>query len=85
MKRFSRIKETDNQASKLRLCFDYEATEDPVTDLHAAGLLLAHDIWDVRSNHSHYGGQAYIFSDSREQLEEARAQLRKMGWEEMPE
>lgn len=85
MKRFSKIKETDNQASKLRLCFDYEATEDPVPDLHDVGLVLAHAVIDVRSRHPRQMGRAYMLSDNQEDLERAQGKLRQMGWEEMPE
>jgi hypothetical protein len=83
MKRFSKIKETDNCYSKLRFCFEYEASTDPVADLHTVGLLVSHGIRDVRSRHPRHVGRAYILSDSR--LEEAQTRLCKMGWEEMPE
>jgi hypothetical protein len=85
MKRFSKIKETDNRYSKLRLCFEYEANEDPVADLHDVGLLVSHGVFDVRSQHPQHTGRAYIVSDSREDLDEAQKRLRKMGWEEIPD
>jgi hypothetical protein len=50
MKRFSRIKETANEYSKLRLCFTFAADENPSSDLHGAALIISLGIHDVRSN-----------------------------------
>lgn len=85
MKRFSKIKETDSQHPVLKRYFRFEATEDPSSDLRHVGLLLAHSIRDVRSNKTQYEGEAYIRTDSREDLEKAQERLRQMGWEEIPD
>ena len=85
MKRFSKIKKKVDHDYPLTLYFEFEATENPVGDLKALGLIVNYSIFDVRSKPTHHEGRAYIRTDSREGLENAQEQLRKMGWEEMPE
>ncbi len=86
MKRFSKIKETDKRKSKLRLCFEFKANEDPTADLHSAGLVISHGItgWHGEKE-KHHSGRAYILTDSKEELEKAQEQLLQMGWEKTPE
>ena len=85
MKRFSKIKKKVDHNYPLMLYFEFEATENPVGDLKASGLIVNYSIFDMRSKHPHHEGRSYIRTDSREGLENAQEQLRKMGWEEMPE
>lgn len=86
MKRFSKIKETDNPNSKLRMCFEFKADENPAGDLHSVGLIISHGItgWRGGKKRSH-SGCAYILTDSREGLEKAQEQLRQKGWKEIAE
>ena len=83
MNQFSKIGETRNTASKLRLCFEFEATEDPIADLHAAGLIVSLGItgWHG-ANEKRYSGRAYIETDRQEDLEAAQARLGAKGWTE---
>jgi hypothetical protein len=85
MKRFSTIKETEDPDSKLRLCFEFEADEDPTDDLYAVGLLFSSSTVVLRSGkEQNYNGHAYVLHEGREGLEKAQEQLRQMGWEEIP-
>jgi hypothetical protein len=86
VKRFSKIKETDNQFSKLRLCFEFIANKNPVADLHAVGLLASSGsfAWHGGKKWRHMG-RAYILTDRKQDLEAAQDKLRQMGWQEMPE
>lgn len=83
MKQFAKIGETRNAASKLRLCFEFEATEDPAADLHSVGLLVSVGVsgWHGATPKLHKG-RAYVASDRREDLEAAQAQLRAKAWTE---
>ncbi len=84
MKRFSKIKETDDHYFKLRLCFEFEADEDPTDDLYAVGLLFSSSTVGLRGGEEqHYKGHAYVLHEGREGLEKAQEQLRQMGWEEI--
>lgn len=83
MRQFSRIKETDNPDSKLRLCFDFVADENPAGDLHSLGLLLSAGL--VRGAVHRYTGRVYVLTDSEEDLRRSQERLRQMGWVEMPE
>ena len=85
MKRFSKIKETEDPDSKHRLCFEFEAVEDPADDLYAVGLLFSSSTVVLRDGkEQHYKGHTYILHESREGLEKAQEKLRQMGWEEIP-
>ncbi len=84
MKRFSKIKETEDPDSKLRLCFGFEANEDPTDDLYAVGLLYSGSTVVLRGGkEQNYNGHAYVLLEGREGLEKAQEQLRQMGWEEI--
>ena len=84
MKRFSKIKETEDPDSKHRLYFEFEADEDPTDDLYAVGLLFSGSTVVLRGGkEQNYKGQAYILHGGREGLEKAQEQLRQMGWEEI--
>ena len=84
MKRFSKIKETEDPDSKLRLCFGFEANEDPTDDLYAVGLLFSGSTVVLRGGkEQNYNGHAYVLHEGREGLEKAQEQLRQMGWEEI--
>ena len=84
MKRFSKIKETEDPDSKHRLCFEFEADEDPTDDLYAVGLLFSSSTVGLRGGEEqHYKGHAYVLHEGREGLEKAQEQLRQMGWEEI--
>ena len=85
VKRFSKVKESDDPTYKLRLYFKFDANEDPSSDLHDVGLLVCHSIRDVRGNEPHHEGEAYTLTDSREDLEKAQERLRQLGWEEIPD
>ncbi len=86
MKRFSKIQETKNPESVLRLCLEYKANEDPAGDLHSAGLVISQSItgWHGGSERE-FWGHAYMLSDVRENLERARELLRQKGWSELPD
>ncbi|MBE3063505.1 MAG: hypothetical protein IMZ69_00615 [Spirochaetes bacterium] len=84
MKRFSKIQETKNPESVLRLCFEFKANEDPAGDLHSAGLVIAQSITGVHGGHEwEYWGHAYVLSDAKVNLERAQELLRKKGWGEL--
>ena len=83
MKRFSKIKETDDPYFRLRLCFEFEADEDPTDDLYAVGLLISSSTVGLPGGEEqHYKGRAYVLHESREGLEKAQEKLRQMGWVE---
>ncbi len=85
MKRFSKIKETEDPYFKLRLCFEFEANEDPTDDLYAVGLLISSSTVGLPGGkEQHYKGHAYILHGGREGLEKAQEKLRQMGWGEIP-
>ncbi len=81
MKRFSKIQEIENPESRLRLCFEFRADEDPAGDLHSAGLVIAQSItgWRGESGRE-FRGRAYMLSDMRKSLERAQEILRQKGW-----
>jgi hypothetical protein len=83
MKRFSRIKETVNEYSKLRLCFTFAADENPSSDLHGAALIISLGIHDVRSNRPRFEGFAYVLTDRRRDLERGQERLWQLGWQEI--
>ena len=86
MKRFSKIKETDDPYFKLRLCFEFEAVEDPTDDLYGVGLLFSSSTVGLpEGKEQHYKGHAYILHEGREGLEKAQEKLRQMGWGEIPD
>jgi hypothetical protein len=83
MKQFSKIGETKNADSKLRLCFEFEATEDASSELYAVGLLVSQGVSGWHGEKSkRYMGRAYVETDRREDLEAAQAKLRTKGWRE---
>lgn len=86
MKQYSKVKETRNAASKLRLCFEFKTSEDPSADLHSVGLLVSLGVsgWHGAKERS-YSGRVYVETDKRPDLEKAQEQLRTKGWTEMPE
>ena len=86
MKRFSKIKETDDPYFKLRLCFEFEADEDPADDLSAVGLLVSSStVGSPDGKEQHHKGHAYILHEGSEGLKKVQEQLRQMGWEEIPD
>ncbi len=86
MKRFSKIKETEDPDSKHRLCFEFEADENPTDDLYAVGLLFSSSTVVLRGGkEQNYKGHAYILHGGREGLEKAQEKLRQMGWGEIPD
>lgn len=86
VKSFSKIKETDKRHSKLRLCFEFKANEDPLSDLYSVGLVISRGIigWHREKERDH-SGCAYILTDSKEDLEKAQERLCQMGWERISE
>ena len=86
MKRFSKIKETEDPDSKIRLCFEFEADEDPADDLYTVGLLFSSSTVVLRDGkEQRHKGHAYILHEGREGLEKDQEKLRQMVWGEIPE
>ena len=84
VKRFSKIKKVDDPSSRLKLCFEFNANEDPSADLHSVGLLISSGPVGWHGGKEwHYLGHAYILSDSKEALENAQKRLLHMGWVEI--
>lgn len=86
MKQFSRIRESENKDSKLKLCFLIKATEEPWTDLKAAGLMVSilRLNWHGQPAHD-FSGRAYVASNRMEDLKTAQEELQKRGWTKMLE
>jgi hypothetical protein len=83
---YSRVKESPNKDSKLRLCIEFRGFEDPTAVLHDLGLLVSQGVFGWHGAlRRRYQGRAYVLSDKPEDFEKAREELRRRGWTEMPD